>query len=147
MTHLLPYHSSYELSITPASMDKKRKGSSEVANQISKATSEPKAKQIHNNKSVTNVIYVIPRDAKSVRLELERLGFFDSRFKLVKVEMNKDGDDKNIVIGLPITQHCKALCLSEGLSPISESQIIGWGEETAPFSSSQMSKLCNRSRS
>ena len=130
-------------------MKKKRKDATEVAtSQVSKATAGPKATQIHKNRSVANVIYVVPRDAKSVRLQLERLGFFDSRFKLVKVEMNKDRGDKNIVIGLPITQHCKSLCLSEGkmcLSPISESQIIGWGEETAPFSSSQMSKLGNRS--
>lgn len=88
-----------------------------------------------------------PKDAKAVRLELEKLGYFDSRYKLVKVELSENEDVKKVVIGLPITQHCKKLYLSEGKGSLSqriENLVIGLGEEQVPYSSSQMSKMANK---
>ncbi len=88
-----------------------------------------------------------PKDAKAVRLELENLGYFDSRYKLVKVELSTNEDGKKVAIGLPITQHCKSLYASEGnagLSQIIENLAIGLGEEQVSFSSSQMSKMANK---
>ena len=88
-----------------------------------------------------------PKDAKGVRLELEKLGYFDSRYKLVKVELSDNEDGKNVAIGLPITQHCKSLYLSEGKEGLTqriENLVIGLGEEEVPYSSSQMSKMANK---
>ncbi len=141
------YHSSFEVSITSASARDNRKDNTNITRQGSQTTVETKLIGSQNNKHVTDVVYVAPSDAKTARLELEKLGYFDSRYKLVKVEVNENECDKKVVIGLPITQHCKSLCLSEGkegLSPSMKGSVIGWGEETAPFSSSQMSKIANR---
>jgi hypothetical protein len=103
---------------------------------------ETKENQINTRKNVTDVIYVLPRDAKTTRIELERLGYFNGHHKLVKVEKEIDGSMK-VVIGLPITQQCKRY-ITGGESALElESTMIGLGEETAPFSSSQMSKIGN----
>ena len=101
-----------------------------------------KENQINTSKNVTDVIYVLPRDAKATRLELEKLEYFNGQRKLVKVEKEIDGSMK-VVIGLPITQQCKRY-ITGGESALElQSAMIGLGEETAPFSSSQMSKICN----
>ena len=63
----------------------------------------------------------------------------------MKVEKEKEGG-KKVVIGLPITKHCKNICLSEGESGSARLEslvIVGLGKEAAPFSSSQMSKIGN----
>ena len=103
-----------------------------------------KENQINSSKNVTDVIYVLPRDAKATRLELEKLEYFNSQHKLVKVEKEIDGSMK-VVIGLPITQQCKTyITITEGENALElGSAIIGLGEETAPFSSSHMSKIGN----
>mmetsp|Transcript_20521 Transcript_20521/g.40971 ORF Transcript_20521/g.40971 Transcript_20521/m.40971 type:complete len:757 (+) Transcript_20521:346-2616(+) len=141
---------SFAVSITSASAINNREGKTSKTNtarQGSQTTVGPKSKQTQNNRNVTDVVYVAPKDAKSARLELEKLGYFDSRYKLVKVEVDENEGDKKIVIGLPITQHCSSLSLSEGKEGLSQrlqSLVIGWGEEMAPFSSSQMSKMANK---
>jgi len=150
LTHILRHHSSFAVSITSASAINNREGKTSKTNtarQGSQTTVGPKSKQTQNNRNVTDVVYVAPKDAKSARLELEKLGYFDSRYKLVKVEVDENEGDKKIVIGLPITQHCRSLSLSEGKEGLSQrlqSLVIGWGEEMAPFSSSQMSKMANK---
>jgi hypothetical protein len=104
---------------------------------------ETKENQVNTSKEVTtDVIYVLPRDAKATRLKLEQLGYFNGQHKLVKVEKEIDGSMK-VVIGLPITQQCKKyITQGEGALEL-QSAMIGLGEETAPFSSSQMSKIGN----
>ncbi|KAL7450541.1 hypothetical protein ACHAWC_002455, partial [Mediolabrus comicus] len=51
---------------------------------------ETKENQINTRKNVTDVIYVLPRDAKATRIELERLRYFNGQHKLVKVEKEID---------------------------------------------------------
>jgi len=153
MTHIsldrltLLYNSSFAVSITSASArdNRKDKDSTNVNRLGSQTTVDTKLIEI-KNRNVTDVIYVAPSNAKTARLELEKVGYFDSRYKLVKVELNENKGTKRVVIGIPITKHCKSLFLSEGkegLSPSLES-VVGWGQEAAPFSSSQMSKMANR---
>ena len=145
LTYILHHYSSFGVSITSARDNRGRK--TVIARQSSQTTVKPKPAQTRNNKNVTDVIYVAPKDAKAVRLELEKLGYFDSRYKLVKVELSKDEVGKKVAIGLPITQHCKSLYLSEGkegLSQRMENLVIGLGEEQVPYSSSQMSKMANK---
>lgn len=153
MTHIsldrltLLYDSSFAVSITSASArdNRKDKDSTNVNRLGSQTTVDTKLIEI-KNRNVTDVIYVAPSNAKTARLELEKVGYFDSRYKLVKVELNENEGTKRVVIGIPITKHCKSLFLSEGkegLSPSLES-VVGWGQEAAPFSSSQMSKMANR---
>ena len=85
---------------------------------------------------------MLPRDAKATRLELEKLEYFNGQHKLVKVEKEIDGSMK-VVIGLPITQQCKRY-IAQGESALDwQRAMIGMGEETAPFSSSKMSKIAN----
>eukprot|EP00986_Skeletonema_menzelii_P004980 scaffold1748_cov148-Skeletonema_menzelii.AAC.13 len=117
------------------------------ARQCSQTPAEPKSIQTQNNKNATEVIYVAPKNAKAARLELEKLGYFDSRYKLVKVEVNENDGGKKVCIGLPITQHCKSLYLAEGKEGLShrlESFVMGLGKEESSFSSSHMSKMANR---
>lgn len=146
------YCSSFAVSISSASATRDNRKDSVTNNttrQGSQTTVGNKSIQTQNNRNITDVVYAAPSDAKTVRLELEKLGYFDGRYKLVKVEVNESKGDKKIVIGLPITQHCKSLCLSEGKGGLSsglESVVLGWGEEVAPFSSSQMSKMANKTR-
>ena len=150
LTHILRHHSSSAVSITSASAMNNREGKTSKTNtarQGSQTTVGPKSNQTQNNRNVTDVVYVAPKNAKYARLELEKLGYFDSRYKLVKVEVDENEGDKKVIIGLPITQHCSSLSLSEGKEGLSQrlqSLVIGWGEETAPFSSSQMSKMANK---
>lgn len=139
---MLFHHSSFAVKITAASTNDERKSN---ARAITKEQPSIKTKenQINSSKDVTtDVIYVFPRDAKATRLQLEKLGYFNGQHKLVKVEKEIDFSMK-VVIGLPITQQCKTY-ITEGESALElGSAIIGLGEETAPFSSSQMSKIGN----
>jgi hypothetical protein len=150
LTHILRHRSSFAVSITSASAINNREGKTSKTNrarQGSQTTAGPKSNQTQNNRNATDVIYVAPKDAKSARLELEKFGYFDGRYKLIKVEVNENEGGKKVVIGLPITQHCSSLSLSEGKEGLSQrlqSLVIGWGKETAPFSSSQMSKMANK---
>lgn len=146
LTHTqLLHYSSFAVSITSA--EDNRESNTGVATQGPQTAVKPKPTQTQNNRIVTDVIYVAPKDAKAVRLELEKLGYFDSRYKLVKVELSNNEVEKKVVIGLPITQHCKSLYLSEGKEGLSQRMdnfVIGLGEEQVPFSSSQMSKMANK---
>ena len=138
--------SSFEIKIT-ASTRRSRKGISKTFIRGSQTKVETKQIQIKNSKNITDVVYVAPSNAKAVRLELEKLGYFDSRHKMVKVERKENDGKKVDVIGLPITLHFKSLFLAEGEGALSvklESAVIGLGEEAAPFSSSQMSKFANK---
>ena len=132
---------SFAVKITAAST-KDERNSSVKAIRKEQVSIKTKENQINTSKNVTDVIYVLPRDAKATRLELEKLEYFNGQHKLVKVEKEIDGSMK-VVIGLPITQQCKRY-IAQGETALElESAMIGLGEETAPFSSSQMSKIGN----
>ncbi len=131
-----------KVNITTASTNDER-NSNVKAIRKEQVSIKTKENQINSSKEVTtDVIYVYPRDAKATRLNLEQLGYFNGQHKLVKVEKEIDGSMK-VVIGLPITQQCKRY-ITGGESTLElEIAMIGLGEETAPFSSSQMSKIGN----
>ena len=130
------------MKITSASTNDERNSNAKAIKKEEQISMETKENQISTSKNVTDVIYVLPRDAKATRIQLEKLGYFNGQHKLVKVEKEIDGSMK-VVIGLPITQQCKRY-ITGGESALElESAMIGLGEETAPFSSSQMSKIGN----
>lgn len=130
------------MKITSASTNDERNSNAKAMKKEAQISMETKENQINTSKNVTDVIYVFPRDAKATRLRLEKLGYFNGQHKLVKVEKEIDGSMK-VVIGLPITQQCKKYIIQGESALELESAMIGLGEETAPFSSSQMSKIGN----
>ena len=98
-----------------------------------------------SGKSMTkvDVVYVEARLAREVKHELDTLGLFDKRYKLVKVDDN--------LIAIPVTDQCSIRELVEetGDSSISnnlKSLIIRVGTEMVPYSSSSMSKMKQRPR-
>ena len=82
-----------------------------------------------------DVVYVSARQAKQVKNKLEALGFFDKRYKLVKVEDN--------LIAIPVKNEFS----SEGIKDETLiNYVIRKGREEVPFSSSAMSKLKQNNR-
>ena len=140
---MLYRHRSFAVKITSASTKDERNSNAKAMKKEAQISMEKtKENQINTSKNVTDVIYVLPRDAKATRKELEKLGYFNGQHKLVKVEKEID-ESMKVVIGLPITQQCKKYITGGESTPELESAMIGLGEETAPFSSSQMSKIGN----
>ena len=132
-----------KVNITTASTNDERNSNVKAIRKEQVSIKKTKENQINSNKEfTTDVIYVFPRDAKATRIELEKLGYFNGQHKLVNVEKEIDGSMK-VVIGLPITQQCKKYIIQGESALELESAMIGLGEETAPFSSSQMSKIGN----
>ena len=77
----------------------------------------------------TDVVLVEARRAKEVKNELDRLGFLDKRYKMVKVE------DSNL-LAIPITEQYNV----ESSTSLKD-MVVRVGKELLPFSSSYMSKI------
>ena len=95
-----------------------------------------------SGKSMTkvNVVYVEAHQARVIKHELDQLGLFDKRYKLVKVDDN--------LIAIPITDQCTIRELIEAKDTDNnlKNMIVRVGNEMAPFSSSSMSKMKQRPR-
>lgn len=95
----------------------------------------------------TDVVYVSTSDAKEVKNALESLGYYDKRYKLVKV--NLDGHINSPVVAIPVTQECMNQFSADNsenpmLHDIQNTLIIRIGTEVVPLSSSLIGKLKQR---
>ncbi|KAL7543281.1 hypothetical protein ACHAXR_012585 [Thalassiosira sp. AJA248-18] len=129
----------------------------------------PPSKTI-NGKPMTevDVIYVAARHAKGFKNGLESLQFLDKRYKMVKVDKQRDCDDdkeeeERNLIAIPVTIQCiDEITGTDGTTTFNESSslsvlekiypnyscgvVIGIGKEMVPYSSSSMSKMKQRHR-
>jgi hypothetical protein len=92
----------------------------------------------------TDVVYVSTSNAKEVKNALESLGYYDKRYKMVKVNL-----DDSPVVAIPVTQQCMhqfSADRSENLllHDIRNTLIIRIGSEVVPLSSSLIGKMKQR---
>ena len=95
----------------------------------------------------SDVVYVSTSNAKEVKNTLESLGYYDKRYKLVKV--NLDGHINSPVVAIPVTQECMYQFSADNsenpmLHDIRNTLIIRVGTEVVPLSSSLIGKMKQR---
>lgn len=96
---------------------------------------------------LTDVVYVSTSNAKELKNALESLGYYDKRYKLVKV--NLDGHVDSPVVGIPVTQQCMYQFSADNaenllLHDLRNTLIIRIGTEVVRLSSSLIGKMKQR---
>ena len=159
MTFAVFFYSSYMISV------KKGRGSAKFShvrnNWSTKNKAEPFGLQKQHGKTSkdrvgVDVLYVASCHAKKVKNELDSLGYFDKRYKMVKAakeNVSEEGETfvENL-IAIPVTQQCisyftkvkqetsSALRVTK-TNLIFVDLVVGLGTEKVPFSSSYIAKI------
>lgn len=88
----------------------------------------------------TDVVYVRKRNAKAVKMALEKLSYLDKRFRMTPVDGLEEQNGKEIAA--PITEECLRLLSNANSTKSMEwaSLVEGMGQQEMPFSTSQFAR-------
>ena len=105
--------------------------------------------QLERLTPVTQVLYVMTRNAKKLKNELEGHGYLDTRYRMIKADEKAPISDDTNHIAVPVTNDCVALVQhhytlneeEQNLKPHWISLVSGLGSQECPYSTKVLGQI------
>ena len=100
----------------------------------------------NTKEQTTSVLYVVAKDAKTLKTSLEQAGYLDKRYRMTNAESGPSLASATGFIAVPVTKECVAMLdEASGKQPDWSRLLVARGQQKVPFSTAVLGQQQTKS--